>query len=95
MATADERVSLESLDGDPGVYRKWMRRAQLRLAALPNTMPKQKLGPRLMLRIKKRSRVGVRVLLVESYVARVETRPSLSCGTTNIVPGLRTCCTWP
>ena len=50
---SDDRVALESFDGsEPGACRKWKRRAQLMLAALPNTVPKEKLGPRLMQVIK-------------------------------------------
>ena len=50
---SDDRVALESFDeSEPGAYRKWKRRAQLMLAALPNTAPKEKLGPRFMQGIK-------------------------------------------
>ena len=49
QAGSDDRVLLESFDAsDPGAYSKWKRRAQLMLVALPNTVPKEKLGPRLM-----------------------------------------------
>ena len=50
---SDDRVALESFDGsEPGAYRKWKRRAQLTRSAVPNTVPKEKLGPRLMQVIK-------------------------------------------
>lgn len=49
MATSDERSKLETFDGsNPGAYRMWKRRAQLHIAGLPNTVPKEKYGPRLM-----------------------------------------------
>ena len=34
------------------MYRLWKRRAQLMVAALPNTIPKEKYGPRLMQYVK-------------------------------------------
>ena len=46
MATAtEERVALEPFDGsDPSAYRRWRRRAQLMLAALPTTVGKGQAG---------------------------------------------------
>lgn len=49
----DDRSRMESFDGsDPGAYRRWKRRAQLMLAALPSTVSEAKYGPRLMEHIK-------------------------------------------
>ena len=55
MATfpADERSTPEAFDGtNPVAYKRWKRRAQLTLAALPTTVPKEKWGPRLLHYIK-------------------------------------------
>eukprot|EP00435_Cladocopium_sp_Y103_P064391 s36_g26.t1 len=53
MATIDEKSRLETFDGsNPGMYRLWRRRAQLMIAGLPTTVPKEKYGPRLMEYIK-------------------------------------------
>ena len=49
----EEKQLLEVFDGsNPAMYRLWKRRAQLMVAALPNTIPKEKYGPRLMQYIK-------------------------------------------
>ena len=46
---SEEKGRIESFDGsDPGMYRRWKRRAQLMLAALPSTVSEAKYGPRLM-----------------------------------------------
>ena len=53
MATSDDKARLETFDGsDPSAYRLWKRRAQLLVAGLPTTVPKEKYGPRLMEYIK-------------------------------------------
>ena len=59
----------EPLDGaDPSIYRKWKRRAQLMLAALPSTVPKEKLGPRLMQHIKGEAELVCEAIPVEKVV---------------------------
>ena len=41
MSGLDDKVTLEAFDGHgPSAYRTWKGRAQLMLAALPNTIPK-------------------------------------------------------
>ena len=40
MSGLDDKVTLEAFDGHgPSAYRTWKGRAQLMLAALPNTIP--------------------------------------------------------
>ena len=69
MAEA-ERSVLESFDGsDPAAYRKWRRRAQLMLAALPTTVPKEKLGARLMQHIKGEAELVCESISVEKLCA--------------------------
>ena len=68
MATfpADERSTLEAFDGtDPVAYKKWKRRAQLMLAALPTTVPKEKWGPRLLQCVKGEAELVCETLPVE------------------------------
>ena len=52
MATSSEASSntrLEKFNGtDPSLYKRWKRRAQLMLIALPSTFSEEKLGPKLM-----------------------------------------------
>ncbi|CAE7637419.1 PCSK5 [Symbiodinium sp. CCMP2592] len=44
----DERPRLERFDGsDPASYKRWRRKAELMLLALPSTMAKEKWGPKL------------------------------------------------
>ena len=69
MAEADRSV-LESFDGsDPAVYRKWRRRAQVMLAALPTTVPKEKLGARLMQHIKGEAELVCEAIPVDKLCA--------------------------
>ena len=50
---AEERIALETFDGsDPSAYRRWRRREQLMLEALPTTVGKDKSGARLMQHVK-------------------------------------------
>ena len=45
----DERPKLERFDGtNPSMYRKWKRKAQLMLLALPTTYTKDRWGAKLM-----------------------------------------------
>ena len=49
----EEKQLLEVFDdSQPAMYRLWKRRAQLMVAALPNTIPKERYGPRLMQYVK-------------------------------------------
>jgi hypothetical protein len=50
MATVKEedRAKLEKFDGtDPSAYKRWRRKAELMLLALPNTFEKSRWGPKL------------------------------------------------
>ena len=70
MSSLDDKVTLEAFDGhDPSANRKWKRRTQLMLAALPNTIPKEKLGPRLMQYIKGEAELVCEAIAVEKLCA--------------------------
>ena len=66
MAAGDERVTLETFDGsDVSTYRRWKRGAQLMLAAMPNTVPKEKYGPHLLQYIKGEAELVCEAIPVE------------------------------
>ena len=47
--TKDDDRKLETFDGsDPSAYRRWRRRAELHLLALPSTFTKERWGPKLL-----------------------------------------------
>ena len=57
---------IERFDGnDPSQYRRWKRRARLMLASLPNTVPKEKYGPRLMEFIKGEAEILLETLDID------------------------------
>ena len=69
MATIDEKSRLETFDGsNPGMYRLWRRRAQLMIAGLPTTVPKEKYGPRLMEYIKGEAEALLETIPVEELI---------------------------
>ena len=69
MATIDEKSRLETFDGsNPGMYRLWQRRAQLMIAGLPTTVPKEKYGPRLMEYIKGEAEALLETIPVEELI---------------------------
>ena len=69
MATIDEKSRLETFDGsNPGMYRLWRRRAQLMIAGLPTTVPKEKYGPRLMEDIKGEAEALLETIPVEELI---------------------------
>ena len=66
MAAGDERVTLETFDGsDVSTYRRWKRGAQLMLAAMPNTVPKEKYGAHLLQYIKGEAELVCEAIPVE------------------------------
>ena len=69
MAATDEKSRLETFDGsNPGMYRRWRRRAKLMIGGLPNTVPKEKYGPRLMEYIKGEAEALLETIPVEDLM---------------------------
>ena len=71
MATIDEKSRLETFDGsNPGMYRLRRRRAQLMIAGLPTTVPKEKYGPRIREYIKGEAEALLETILVEELIKK-------------------------
>ncbi|CAE7240454.1 unnamed protein product [Symbiodinium sp. CCMP2592] len=61
---------LERFDGtDPTLYRRWKRRAQIMIAGLPTTVPKEKYGPRLMEYVKGEAEILLESVSLETLCA--------------------------